>query len=147
MRPPTDRYMIPGGGWLPCCACQLERLCRWVQPLPVLHPVSGLGWGCAVCDIANDGAIAVLCDACAGQRNLDIHDVCAGSATDPARAPYRDCVRCFEHDHANHMEICRGWRCRYCNSGSFGGMRPDTYWVEKNLCSYCAAEQAVTQGT
>ena len=32
--------------------------------LPLKAAVRGHGWGCIVCDLAADGACAVLCDSC-----------------------------------------------------------------------------------
>ena len=52
-----------------CCACETTgESVRNLVFLPELAPVAGTGWGCVVCGLGADGAMAVICDAC-----LDSH--------------------------------------------------------------------------
>lgn len=48
-----------------CCACGREASnTRNIMMLEYRAPVPGTGWGCAVCNLPADGAIAVVCNAC-----------------------------------------------------------------------------------
>lgn len=48
-----------------CCAC--DRTGQAVRNLTMLGyktPIPGTGWGCFVCQLPSDGAVAVVCDEC-----------------------------------------------------------------------------------
>lgn len=47
-----------------CCACEGTDGVRNVYLLKHKAPVAGTGWGCVVCGLSADGAVAVLCDRC-----------------------------------------------------------------------------------
>lgn len=52
-------------GFGSCCACgRAVASVRNVVPLPKLAPVAGTGWGCEVCGLPLNGAVAVVCDNC-----------------------------------------------------------------------------------
>jgi len=44
----------------PCCACEGFESVRNVLMLHVKMTVPGQGWGCLVCGLSFDGALAVL---------------------------------------------------------------------------------------
>lgn len=46
-----------------CCACG-QSPATTIVLLPRRAPVAGSGWGCSICGLGNDGALAVLCQAC-----------------------------------------------------------------------------------
>lgn len=72
-----------------CCACRREDVrLRNVVCMTFRAPSGALGkgWGCVVCAIPADGAIAVVCDECMAAER-PIVDVCAGYARDPERTP------------------------------------------------------------
>lgn len=48
-----------------CCGCETAEGVRNVICLPLKSPLPGRGWGCVVCNLSPDGAMAVLCDYCA----------------------------------------------------------------------------------
>lgn len=49
----------------PCCICEKTGpMVRNILVLGIKGPTPGRGWGCAVCDLPNDGAAATLCDDC-----------------------------------------------------------------------------------
>lgn len=49
----------------PCCACNATgATVRNFLMLEVKAPVPGTGWGCLICSLPADGAIAVVCDSC-----------------------------------------------------------------------------------
>ncbi len=87
-----------------CCACRERLPLRNVVCMSFRAPASaaGKGWGCVVCGLPADGAIAVVCDPCV-QAGAPILDVCADYATQPERAdaaPLKDTP--YEHDSARH---------------------------------------------
>jgi hypothetical protein len=86
----------------PCCNCGSEADVAHIVMLPRRGPVPGFGWGCAACGLPPDGAIAVLCDHCIGQK---VAFVCEGYPHAGKRAP----VAClsedvFDHDMRLHEE-------------------------------------------
>lgn len=48
----------------PCCVCETEAGVHNIIMLDRQAVMSGHGWGCLVCGLASDGAMAVLCDPC-----------------------------------------------------------------------------------
>lgn len=88
-----------------CCACgQDGPTVRNIMMLDFRAPVPGTGWGCIVCDLPSDGAIAVLCDTCA-ENNAEIRDVCVGQPADNVRASIKTVQRPFGHDLSKHVVI------------------------------------------
>lgn len=90
----------------PCCNC--GNISKNVVMLARRGPVPGRGWGCAVCGLPPDGAVAVLCDYCCEQF-LD-HDeplkmVCYGYASEGIRVPFGALPPGeFEHDNEKHED-------------------------------------------
>jgi len=65
-------------------------------------PMPGKGWGCVVCDLPQDGAVAVLCESCADQPP---RFVCVGYPKDGARFPFDELPPGeFDHDLSKHRE-------------------------------------------
>jgi hypothetical protein len=68
--------------------CQTEKEVRNIIQIDLKAPVKGTGWGCVVCNLPPDGAIAILCDRC---TTLFLKDekklifVCEGYAGDNKR--------------------------------------------------------------
>jgi len=100
----------------PCCRCGTTALpVRTILMLPFQAPVAGQGWACLQCGLPPDGALAVVCDACA-QFLAGVHwhaedlrlleSVCAGALADGHR------LRCaefravpFAHEPRHHPEL------------------------------------------
>ena len=87
-----------------CCVCEKED--KTVRNIMMVHrraPTPGTGWGCVVCGLSPDGAIAVFCDAC-----FDAHEearfICDGYAVENKRVPYSSCPMEFEHDEPKHED-------------------------------------------
>lgn len=61
-----DKEEADGEDYGPCCACSLVRrgVVRNVVTLNKPAPIPGTGWGCVICGLPMDGALAVLCDGC-----------------------------------------------------------------------------------
>lgn len=91
----------------PCCNCGIASPCvRTIVMLDFRAPVPGTGWGCVVCSLPSDGAIAVLCDRCAAeveQRKAPLQSICAGFACESVRVPYPDNVTPFQHRLEAHI--------------------------------------------
>lgn len=89
----------------PCCAC--EKLGPDVRNVIMLHrkgPTPGKGWGCLVCGLPLDGAVAVLCDDCL-EAKAEIRFVCGGYPAQDGRMPLEDLPEeRFEHDLSYHWE-------------------------------------------
>jgi hypothetical protein len=89
-----------------CCNCPARA-----TAIVMLHrraPVPGTGWGCVVCDLPSDGALAVLCDACGDafeKSDEPLRQVCVGYPKDNRRLPYGDLAPgAFDHDAAKHLD-------------------------------------------
>jgi len=95
----------------PCCRCGGRDRVRYAVPLPWRAPEAGFGWGCVVCDLGPDGALAMMCTGCAqefvGMAVEQVAElltqVCAGDLSQGKRVPIEELSRePFEHDVARH---------------------------------------------
>jgi hypothetical protein len=88
----------------PCCACSGSGA-RNLMMLPWKAPMPGRGWGCVVCGLALDGALAVLCDPCV-EIDAEILYACAGYPASDGRIPIGALERegRHEHDETKHLE-------------------------------------------
>lgn len=87
-----------------CCACR--RSGPDVRNIMMLHkraPVPGTGWGCVVCHLPSDGAVAVICDACA-DADRPILDVCVGYPSRNVRVSIATLAGTHEHNLALHVD-------------------------------------------
>lgn len=81
----------------PCCACRRTDVeLRNLVMLHVRAPVLGTGWGCVVCGLPSDGALAIVCDACL-EEDRPIVDAIEGYATKGQRVPRDTLTVPFEH--------------------------------------------------
>src|SRR5262245_26737062 len=88
----------------PCCACfRRGRTVRNILMLPFKAPVAGMGWGCIVCGLACDGALAVLCDYCFHTKRTPTH-ICVGYASSGKRATRPERPEPFDHDVTKHRD-------------------------------------------
>jgi len=85
----------------PCCACGLTRNVRNVIMLDKRAPIAGTGWGCVVCGLPSDGAVAVVCDDCLDEE-APLKFICKGYASQGDRAPIETATEPFGHDLALH---------------------------------------------
>lgn len=79
----------------PCCCCG-QRPGTQIVSLPFYAPVPGTGWGCYICGLPQDGAVAVVCDACM-QEEREIRYAVVGRAWQDRRIEIMDLVPGFEH--------------------------------------------------
>jgi hypothetical protein len=91
-----------------CCHCQRDvtevgGLVNLVF-LKRRAPVAGTGWGCCICGIPEDGAIAILCNECF-QAGKPILFVCEGLVLENKRTPIESLSEIvFDHNVHNHPE-------------------------------------------
>lgn len=89
------------------CICETRTGVTNIVIIERRAPVAGTGWGCVVCGLPSDGAVAVLCDRCmelvhAGAVPIF---VCRGYAGDDQRAPYTEVSReVFAHNDEAHRQ-------------------------------------------
>jgi hypothetical protein len=87
----------------PCCACEgLDDVANIIM-LNVKGTVPGYGWGCFVCGLSTDGAVAVLCDACL-ESEAEIRFAVDGKIEDKKRIPRSELKEPHEHDMSKHPE-------------------------------------------
>ena len=88
-----------------CCACLGRQNVRNLVMHPKRAPVPGTGWGCVVCGLLLDGAISVICDACAAAGGGTIVAVCYGRVADNKRIAIDTLSpEPFDHDMQLHVE-------------------------------------------
>jgi hypothetical protein len=86
----------------PCCNCGTTVGVTNIMMLDLRAPTPGKGWGCAVCNLPADGAVAVLCDACLEQP---LKTVCDGYPKEGKRVPVDTLSdEPFAHDMEKHRE-------------------------------------------
>lgn len=87
----------------PCCVCGvIGPTVRNIMMLDQRTPTPGSGWGCFVCGLPMDGAVAVLCDAC---THSEIKFVCDGYPAEGKRVPVAELsADVFAHDMSKHAE-------------------------------------------
>lgn len=96
----------------PCCICSKRgEDVRNLIMLDEKAPVPGTGWGCVVCDLPQDGALAVLCDEC--WRRFDAGEVellyaCKGYAGEGERIAIEALEGQHRHDRSRHPEAGMG---------------------------------------
>jgi hypothetical protein len=79
-------YDQPVQDYGPCCNCGNANAINFLM-LQHKAPIPGTGWGCLVCNLPNDGALAVVCDECIG-RPLALRTVILGYPNSKGRTSY-----------------------------------------------------------
>ncbi len=97
-----------GAGLGSCCVCESTVD---VYSIVILHqkaPMLGRGWGCVVCGLPSDGAIAVVCEACvsAFQSVCDppLRFACRGYPGTDGRVPIESLAGTHDHDLSRHVD-------------------------------------------
>lgn len=81
-----------------CCACGGNERVHNILLYEFKAPIAGKGWGCVVCGLPEDGAVAVVCDDCFA-ANREVRYVCAGYPKQNARVPIVDVRQGARHAH------------------------------------------------
>ncbi len=111
-------FLIDGGSYPddevhpdlgPCCACgESGPTVRNVGFLDKKCRVPGHGWGCVQCGLEADGAIIVVCDACAAKgKDVVIRWACRGYPGTEGRVPIERLKSSpvHRHDLSKHPEV------------------------------------------
>jgi len=88
-----------------CCACGVED--TTVRNLLCLHqlaPVPGTGWGCLQCGQPQDGALAVVCDACL-MADTPLQYAILGPVGEGRRIRIGELKGTFDHDPRGRPEL------------------------------------------
>lgn len=88
----------------PCCACGREDVpTPNILMLPKHAPVPGTGWGCTVCNLPFDGALAVVCSVCFA-AHAPVRFAVSGFLATPEfqRVPVEALAGPFQHDAEAH---------------------------------------------
>lgn len=88
----------------PCCACFGTKNVRNLMMLNLQAPVLGTGWGCVVCRLPNNGALAVICDECL-DAHAEIRFVVCGYLLDKKRIKIEEVTEPFHHDQSYHGDV------------------------------------------
>lgn len=91
-----------------CCGCNARLGVRNVVMLEKKSPIPGRGWGCLICDLPADGAIAAVCDHCqraCADRGIDevLRFACRGYPGTDGRIEYSELQGRHEHDLSRHV--------------------------------------------
>jgi len=76
-----------------CCICGEEgRKTRNIVTVERRAPVPGTGWGCLVCNLPYDGAMAVVCDDCLPVMggHMELKEVIAGNPAEKKRVAFSE---------------------------------------------------------
>lgn len=95
----------------PCCICEGTKKVRNILHLHHKAPIAGRGWGCVVCHIPPDGAVAVICDHCLAlyhAHKAELKFACKGYPAIDGRVPIGDLQGEHEHDPKFHPELKTG---------------------------------------
>jgi hypothetical protein len=90
----------------PCCVCGRSKNVRTIVHLPFKSPIPGRGWGCVLCDLPPDGAVAVVCDRCCKTfiAEVSLNDACKGYPASDGRVPYSSLSGHHAHNMTKHNE-------------------------------------------
>jgi hypothetical protein len=87
-----------------CCACGSTKLpTNNVVMLDKKSPTPGVGWGCVLCNLPSDGAIAVVCTPCI-EAKVPIAFACTSYISDDARTPVEQLAGEHKHDMKFHQD-------------------------------------------
>ena len=86
----------------PCCVCESTVGVTSMVMLPVKGMMPGHGWGCVVCGLRANGAVAVLCGECI--RKQPVY-ACRGYPGTDGRIPVADLRTPQMHDASKHLEL------------------------------------------
>ena len=84
-----------------CCVCDSTDGVVNVVMLHKKCPMPGRGWGCVVCGLSADGAVAVVCIPCY-ELNRPLRLACRGYPATDGRIPIELLTGEHEHDFSQH---------------------------------------------
>jgi hypothetical protein len=141
-----------------CCVCGGTNHVRTIFQLDKKSPTPGCGWGCVVCGLPPDGAVAVVCDECFAvisverstgipmKKSAELQFACKGFPETGGRVPISELVGDHRHDMSKHPEAVSDRECRVCGCTDSQPCVTATgpcSWVEEDLCSACATKERI----
>jgi len=87
----------------PCCVCEGFENVRNIVMLDKKNLELGSGWGCLVCHLAMDGALAVVCDDCIDAEAAPRFAV-VGYLANKQRVKIEELTIEHKHDMRFHLE-------------------------------------------
>ncbi|NET37401.1 MAG: hypothetical protein F6K19_36145 [Cyanothece sp. SIO1E1] len=95
----NEDYLLDLG---PCCACgKHDNTVRNMLMLEKLAPVPGKGWGCFVCDLPMNGALAIVCDQCL-ENKAELKQAIYDDPAKKLRCDIEELQGHFTHDLTKH---------------------------------------------
>ena len=94
----------------PCCVCEAPAEIGMfsIVLLNQKAPIPGRGWGCVVCQLPSDGAIAVVCNRCLDDADegqpTALRFACRGYPQTDGRVPIDTLTGSQAHDMRRHAE-------------------------------------------
>jgi hypothetical protein len=89
-----------------CCACgEIKTTVRNIAFINQKAPVPGTGWSCVVCHLPPDGAIAMVCDDCNADPEVQLKWAIAGGVNSEGRVPIEELAGTHGHDPRFHPEF------------------------------------------
>lgn len=99
-----SEFMEEGNDYGACCCCGVaDNTVRNLVEVNRRDPFLGSGRGCWIYGLPCDGALAVVCDDCFEDDDLNITEAIYGHATDKQRIAISK-LEPFEHDPELHKE-------------------------------------------
>lgn len=88
-----------------CCICQKHTKDKNILMVKKKAPIPGTGWGCIICNLPADGAIATLCNECLAEvmaKKAELKYVCEGYAPYGNLVDIKTLSENFDHDEIRH---------------------------------------------
>ena len=134
-----DDWQQPDLG--PCCSCaRVGPSVRNILMLSQKAPIAGHGWGCLLCGLPSDGAVAVVCDTCLAS-DAKLAYACRGYPGADGRVPIEDLTGEHVHDEAVHRADDETDRVSDgCYEGDKVECRAMSGGTSHSPCAHCGAE-------
>lgn len=129
-----------------CCGCGAVDGVRNLVMLTVRAATPGYGWGCLVCGLPSDGAVAVLCDDCMRHDPPRIEYAVDGPVSLGRRLPLERLTEPYDHDLSKHPELQaptfeEDGVCLVCGctdeTPCYDEAHGPCFWITSNVCSAC----------
>jgi hypothetical protein len=126
-----------------CCMCETTDSGENIVMLDHAGLVPGHGWGCVVCGLPANGAVAVLCEPCLSrfQGGEPLRFFCRGYPSTDGRAPMADLPRAtFAHDKSKHGETAEDDKADLAKKIGAEIVKPRLNQMVKEVVDDCKAK-------
>jgi hypothetical protein len=119
-----------------CCVCEGPGATVIVM-LEKIAPVEGHGWGCVVCRLPGNGAVAVACESCAAAPDFPatLRFACRGYSATEGRIPIAELSGEWKHDAAAHRAEDEDY---YSEEDEYDPGDDCGRWDNGRLSKYCS---------